>query len=52
MLLFVVGISSPQTGPDMRVPGSPVVAAETVVGDVFELRGDWEVMPLLRACSL
>jgi hypothetical protein len=37
---------------DMSMPGSRVVVAVTAVGDVFELRKDWEVMRLLRACSL
>ena len=48
--LLVVEISSRVT--DMSMPGSRVVAAVTAVGDVFELRKDWEVMRLLRACSL
>ena len=48
--LLVVEISSRVT--DTSVPGSRVVAAVVAVGDTFELRRDWEVMQLLRACSL
>ena len=48
--LLVVEISSRVT--DTSVPGSRVVAAVSAVGDEFELRKDWEVMRLLRTCSL
>lgn len=48
--LLVVEISSRVT--DTSMPGSRVVAAVTAVGDAFELRKDWEVMRLLRVCSL
>ena len=48
--LLVVEISSRVT--DMSMPGSRVVAGVTTVGSAFELRRDWEVMRLLRACSL
>ncbi|MFP8778110.1 DEAD/DEAH box helicase [Hydrogenophaga sp. RWCD_12] len=48
--LLVVEISSRVT--DMSMPGSRIVAAVTAVGDVFELRKDWEVLRLLRSCSL
>lgn len=48
--LLVVEISSRVT--DTSMPGSRVVAAVSAVGDAFELRKDWEVMRLLRACSL
>ena len=48
--MLVVEISSRVTGTSM--PSGRVVAAVTAVGTHFELRKDWEVMRLLRACSL
>ena len=48
--LLIVEISSRVT--DTSMPGSRVVAAVVAVGGGFELRRDWEVMRLLRACSL
>jgi len=48
--LFVVEISSRITGATM--PGCRVVAGVSANGDSFEFKKDWEIMRLLRACSL
>jgi ERCC4-related helicase len=48
--LFVVEISSRIT--DATMPGCRVVAGVSANGDSFEFKKDWEVMRLLRACSL
>lgn len=48
--LLVVEISSRVT--DTSMLGNRVVAAVSAAGDAFQLHKDWEVMRLLRACSL